>query len=138
MGWPVNLEGNEMGNEVVVADGDQLPFGPAQRISENVGANFVEGIQRRFFFRGDNDSPQFLEVRVPAGKVVEPHAHTAAEIIFVLEGELKLSDGTCRAGSAISVPANTVYGFAAGADGCRFLNFRTHSAGTLAQSEVTR
>ena len=126
-----------MEKQVVVAVGDELPFGPAQRISENVGANFVEGIQRRFFFRGDDDSPQFLEVQVPAGKTVEPHAHTAAEIIFVVEGELKLSDGICRAGSAISVPANTLYGFTAGSDGCRFLNFRTHSAGTLAQSEVS-
>jgi quercetin dioxygenase-like cupin family protein len=125
-----------MTEPAVVVDGDGLPFGPAQRINQNVGTDFVEGVQRRFFFRGDEDKPQLLEVILPAGKVLEPHAHTADEIIVVTEGELALAAGVCRAGSAIYVPAGTLYGFTAGPTGCRFLNFRTHTAGTLAAAEV--
>jgi len=125
-----------MPEQAIVVDGSELPFGSAERINPNVGAGFVEGVRRRFFFRGDENSPQLLEVILPAGKVLEPHAHTADEVIFVTEGELALPEDTCRAGSAIYVPANTVYGLTAGPIGCRFLNFRTHRAGTLAQSEV--
>jgi uncharacterized cupin superfamily protein len=60
--------------------------------------------------------------------VVLPHAHDEDEIIYVLEGSLEVGDRSYPAGSAIAVPAMTLYGFAAGPTGLRYLNFRARAS----------
>jgi hypothetical protein len=55
---------------------------------------------------------------------VPPHAHTEDEVIFVLDGAMKLGRRDLGQGGVLAIDANTVYTFNTGAEGCRFINFR--------------
>jgi quercetin dioxygenase-like cupin family protein len=83
-----------------------------------------EGMSVRMYFPGGTDELQLFEARADAGLVVEPHAHSEDEIIFVLEGELSFGSQVYPAGSSAYIPNHTLYGFRAGPVGARFLNFR--------------
>jgi len=84
---------------------------------------------------GSDTELQMFEVRVPPGFVTESHAHDEDEIIFVLEGEMKLGARVLRSGSSAMIPGKTLYGFTAGADGLRFLNFRARRDSTFHTKE---
>jgi quercetin dioxygenase-like cupin family protein len=84
----------------------------------------IDGTSIRFHHPGAADQPQLFEVRVDPGVEVSTHAHGEDEIIAVIEGELRLGAKVCRAGSSIFVEGRTLYGFKAGPEGARFLNFR--------------
>ena len=66
----------------------------------------------------------FHESVFPGGVTVARHSHTEDEIIYVLDGCLKLGRQDLTAGGALAVDANTMYTFKTGADGLRFVNFR--------------
>ena len=54
--------------------------------------------------------------------VVEAHSHAAAEIIYILHGEVSVGESRFGPGDAIHIEPNTVYGpLRAGPDGVRFL-----------------
>jgi quercetin dioxygenase-like cupin family protein len=53
-----------------------------------------------------------------------PHHHTQDEIIFVLEGELRLGAVRCPAGTAISIPALMRYSLRSDGKAFKFLNYR--------------
>jgi quercetin dioxygenase-like cupin family protein len=53
-----------------------------------------------------------------------PHHHTQDEIIFVLEGELRLGSYRCPAGTAISIPAYMRYSLRSDGKAFKFLNYR--------------
>jgi quercetin dioxygenase-like cupin family protein len=73
---------------------------------------------------GSEDRPQLLQIRFPPNAVVNPHAHDGNEIIYVLEGEMRLGTEILRAGSSLAVAGQTIYGFHAGPEGLCILNFR--------------
>lgn len=73
---------------------------------------------------------QLFELRLEPGTQGESHAHVEDEIIVVVEGELRFGAHVLGAGSSVMVPGGTLYGFEAGADGCRFLNFRPRADGS--------
>jgi quercetin dioxygenase-like cupin family protein len=84
---------------------------------------------------GSDTDLQMFEVRVPAGQVVESHAHDEDEIIYVLDGEMVLGARVVTAGSSAMIPGKTLYGFTAGPDGLRFLNFRARRDATFHTKE---
>jgi quercetin dioxygenase-like cupin family protein len=53
-----------------------------------------------------------------------PHHHTQDEIIFVLDGELRLGSYRCPAGTAISIPAHMRYSLRSDGKAFKFLNYR--------------
>lgn len=59
------------------------------------------------------------------------HAHTEDEIIFVTDGEMRLGKRLYGPGTALAVAANTMYGFTAGPNGLRFVNFRCSMPGDI-------
>jgi len=70
-----------------------------------------------------------------------PHHHTQDEIIFVLEGELRLGSYRCPAGTAISIPAQMRYSLRSDGKAFKFLNYRRDAsrfaaAGREEQSEL--
>jgi quercetin dioxygenase-like cupin family protein len=67
---------------------------------------------------------QLFEVRCSPNLAIDSHSHAEDEIIYVLEGEISLGRQVCPAGSSVFIAGNTLYGFKAGPQGCRFLNFR--------------
>lgn len=78
----------------------------------------------RIFEQGTASSPQLFESHVPANLVAPVHSHEEDEIIYILEGEMRLGATTLSRGSSLFVAANTRYGFQAGPQGVKFLNFR--------------
>jgi len=93
-------------------------------------------IEQGYFFTGSDDEPQLFEVFLPPNYVVEPHAHSRDEIVSVIEGELDFGSRKLTAGGAVSVPANTLYGFRVGPDGARFLNFRSRGGADYQDKEA--
>lgn len=83
----------------------------------------ADGYTRRFFPESD-EILQGFEVELGPDAEIGPHAHSAAEIILVLQGSIQLGARVATAGDAVYVAANTLYGFHAGPEGCRFFNFR--------------
>jgi quercetin dioxygenase-like cupin family protein len=81
----------------------------------------------RSYVKGAPEQPQLFEVRQPPNSVTQAHAHSEDEIIYVLEGDIVFGNRSFPAGTAIYVPANTLYGFHAGEQGLRFLNFGPRS-----------
>ncbi len=82
-------------------------------------------ITRGCLFAGSDTEPELVEVRLPPGLLVEPHAHSRDEVIAILEGSIRLGRRELGPGSAVSVTADTLYTFRVGPEGVRFLNFRT-------------
>jgi len=60
-----------------------------------------------------------------AGGEVAVHSHSEDEVIFVRAGSMRLGKRLHGPGTAISIAANTKYGFMAGPEGLSILNFRT-------------
>jgi quercetin dioxygenase-like cupin family protein len=52
------------------------------------------------------------------------HKHDNDEIMYVVRGEMHFGDQVLKAGSSIYIPGGTFYGFRAGPDGLRVVNFR--------------
>lgn len=79
--------------------------------------------QRRYFPR-DGESMQLFESRLIPNAVINSHAHTKDEIIYVTSGELHVGRRVLPVGSALFIEKDTLYTFKAGPGGCSFLNFR--------------
>lgn len=60
----------------------------------------------------------------PDDLTVGVHSHSEDEIIFVVSGAIRLGRKLFPAGTAIAIPAETLYSFTAGPDGLAFVNFR--------------
>jgi quercetin dioxygenase-like cupin family protein len=55
------------------------------------------------------------------------HSHSEDEVMFVTKGSMRVGNKIYPEGSALSVAANTIYGFFSGPDGLAFVNFRNSS-----------
>jgi quercetin dioxygenase-like cupin family protein len=80
---------------------------------------------------GSEEDLQLFEIKLAPGESIEVHAHDESEIIYILEGGLKLGAREVGSGSSVAIPGRTLYGFTAGADGVRFLNFRARQDTTF-------
>ena len=95
--------------------------------TEEMKARYGQGelsSSNRPIFPSSDESLQLFEVSLDPDTEIQPHAHSSAEIIVVTGGEIIFGTQRCQAGGAIFVDGNTLYGFRAGPDGCRFYNFR--------------
>lgn len=52
------------------------------------------------------------------------HSHSEDEIIFVVDGEMRLGNKPAGPGTALAIAADTLYSFSPGPDGLSFINFR--------------
>ncbi len=59
------------------------------------------------------------------------HSHSEDEIIFVTAGELVFGKRRCPPGTALSIPADSLYSFSPGPQGLSFVNFRAHMPGDI-------
>ncbi|MEP7349387.1 MAG: hypothetical protein ABI668_05465 [Sphingorhabdus sp.] len=74
--------------------------------------------------RGNSESLQLFEVKFLSHTIVDTHAHDEDEIMYVVEGEMILGERVLKPGSSIYIKGSTLYGFRAGPNGLRVLNFR--------------
>lgn len=52
------------------------------------------------------------------------HSHSEDEIIFVIDGEMRLGNKQAGPGTALAIAADTLYSFSPGPNGLSFINFR--------------
>jgi quercetin dioxygenase-like cupin family protein len=89
----------------------------------------AQGYRRKPLLQGEQDV-HLTHIQMGPGMEVEPHSHSAAEVIHVLAGSLTPhgADAALTAGDSLVVPAGADYGFRVGADGVKFLIFRPSAA----------
>jgi hypothetical protein len=80
--------------------------------------------QIRTYFPGGDDEISLLEVKCPPNMEARAHAHEHDELRYVLEGELIVGNRHYGAESAVFIPAQTLYNFAVGPEGVRYLNIK--------------
>lgn len=73
---------------------------------------------------GSDATCQLFEVVYEPDAVVAVHRHDEDEILYVVDGEMMLGARRLMPGSSVFIAGGTYYGFKAGANGLRFLNFR--------------
>lgn len=73
---------------------------------------------------GSANELQLAELDYIPGAEAVVHKHDDDEIIYVLRGEMHFGTQVLLPGSSVYIPGNTFYGFTAGPDGLRILNFR--------------
>ena len=101
---------------------------------ENVPGGVMErtGGRARRKILGDPADGLFVTLgEYDPGIVVAPHSHNQPELMYILEGEVKVGGEPCRAGSVLRIPANTAYGpLESGPRGVRFLVIRPGATNT--------
>lgn len=120
--------------KVILRASDDVPFVPVRQAVEGGSVDERSASQMRdatkdtqdmrVCFEGNDNAPSLVEVRCSPDKPAVPHAHLVDEIVYVLEGELVVGNRHYGPGSAIYVPAETLYSFHVGPQGVRYLNFR--------------
>ena len=79
---------------------------------------------------GSTESLQLFEVFFLPGTKVDIHAHDEEEIMYVVSGEMIVGQRVLKPGSSIYISGSTLYGFRAGDEGLRVLNFRPRTDST--------
>ncbi len=59
------------------------------------------------------------------------HSHSEDEIIFVVDGAIRLGNKLYGPGTAIAIAADTLYSFTTGPEGLSFINFRAGTPGDI-------
>ncbi|MBV1687676.1 hypothetical protein KRR38_08300 [Novosphingobium sp. G106] len=59
------------------------------------------------------------------------HSHSEDEIIFVIDGEIRLGNKLYGPGTAVAIAADTLYSFTTGPKGLSFINFRAGAPGDI-------
>ena len=93
---------------------------------ENLPEGLSDGdLNSRFAIHepGDEQTLQLFEVSYEAGGTVDIHSHEEDEIIYILEGEMHLGNKVLGPGSSVYIAGKAFYGFKAGPEGLRFINF---------------
>ncbi len=107
--------------------GPRIRLLPRERVpcNENLGG---QGLAGGALHADASDSSSHLWLHENdfhvGGMPVAVHSHSEDEIIFVRQGELCTGNRHFGPGAALSIAANTKYGFGVGPDGLSFVNFR--------------
>jgi quercetin dioxygenase-like cupin family protein len=80
------------------------------------------GVRTKPYFEPAEVGMMLRVVEYAPQYVVEPHSHAAAEVIYILKGEVSIGEDRFGPGDAVHIEPNTVYGpLRAGPQGVRFL-----------------
>lgn len=73
---------------------------------------------------GSAENPQLVEIRYHPDAEIQIHSHDEDEIIYVLDGAMRINNRSLGPGACLTIPGGVFYGFQAGPEGLRILNFR--------------
>jgi mannose-6-phosphate isomerase-like protein (cupin superfamily) len=80
---------------------------------------------------GSKATPQLVELRYQPDAEIQVHSHDADEIIYILEGSMRINNRVVGPGGCLYIAGRTFYGFHAGPDGLHILNFRPRADATF-------
>jgi anti-sigma factor ChrR (cupin superfamily) len=71
----------------------------------------------------EHNAARFVaHTRYDPGLILARHAHKSDALIFILDGEVQIGEGSCRAGTLIVLEKDNFFGpLIAGPEGCTFL-----------------
>jgi hypothetical protein len=141
-GQSVTVTGGEEGVQLLAFASAEVPQGqaagghvhllPADRVprTEDLGGHGVSG-----GMHADSDCPtcsvwlheNHFGPREPLTAEQQDagiHSHSEDEIIFVIDGEMRLGNKPAGPGTAVAIAAETLYSFSPGPEGLSFINFR--------------
>lgn len=79
----------------------------------------------------ENHFPPLLQPLTPEEEKRGVHSHSEDEIIFVVDGEIRLGNKLYGPGTAVAIAADTLYSFTTGPAGLSFINFRAGTPGDI-------
>lgn len=114
--------------QVTIVDAGSVDWEPVRDAVQPEVAARMSRAERdadvRILHPGSGDTLQLFEARIAPDEEIALHAHAEDEIIYILEGELRIGRKRLGPGASVFVAGNTLYGFRSGPEGVRFLNFR--------------
>lgn len=99
---------------------------PPPKIFSLLAKSELESSMAFHEFGGEKEL-QLAEIDYVPGAEAVPHKHDDDEIIYVLSGEMHFGDKILGPGSSVYIPGGTYYGFFAGPNGLRIVNFRARA-----------
>lgn len=99
---------------------------PAPKVFEYLADSELDS-SMTFHEFGNASEMQLAELKYLPGAEAVVHKHEDDEIIYVVSGQMHFGNQVLQAGSSIYIPGNTFYGFKAGPDGLRIVNFRARA-----------
>lgn len=96
----------------------------------NDSGNPAWGVRTKPYFEPVDTGMMLRVVEYAPGWVVEAHSHAAAEMVYILNGDVTIGADRFGPGDAIQIEPNTVYGpLRAGPQGVRFVLMFTGAPG---------
>jgi quercetin dioxygenase-like cupin family protein len=96
---------------------------PPHKIFESLAESELDSSMTFHEFGGATEL-QLAELDFIPNAEAVVHKHDDDEIMYVVSGEMHLGDAVLRAGSSVYIAGDTFYGFRAGPNGLRVVNFR--------------
>ena len=93
-----------------------------------IRAEFAFGAEQLF---GDIETGPWVHIitMMEPGYTADVHCHSEDEVIYIVQGTMIMGSKRCGPGTLVFMEKGTVYGFTAGDEGVRFLNFRPGKEG---------
>jgi hypothetical protein len=79
----------------------------------------------------ENHFPGGMPAPTPEQAKLGIHSHSEDEIIFVVDGGIRLGNKLYGPGTAVAIAADTLYSFTTGPEGLSFINFRAGTPGDI-------
>lgn len=103
-------------SKIVITDVENAPWvRESVRDGRKTGAQLVGEV--------DEGLRAFI-MNVAPGYQTEVHSHSQDEVIYVVEGEIRMGNRVLGPSSILLIPKDVQYQFTAGDEGVRFLNIR--------------
>ncbi|MCB2080743.1 MAG: hypothetical protein KDE55_23975 [Novosphingobium sp.] len=114
-----------------------LPVARVPRAAELSGASgvgggmhFDSGCETCEVWLHENHFPG-AEPMTPEEEARGVHCHSEDEVIFVIDGQMRLGQKLVGPGTALAIAADTMYSFTPGPEGLSFINFRAATPGDI-------
>lgn len=113
------------GGHVHLLPSDRVPRVEASARSATSGGLHSDGTCPTCeLWLNENALPGWAATPAPAEAAKGVHAHAEDEVIFVIDGQIRLGTKLYEKGTALAIAADTLYGFTPGPPGLRFITFR--------------
>ena len=124
------MQPSDAGGDAIVTFKDAAVEWFVPQAAPGVAEAMEAAVQRKVVASGPVGGSITVNVMQP-GHIVLPHRHDCDEVIYVLDGGIRLGGGLGDLGpnDAVIIRAETTYGFEVGDTGVRFLIIRQREGG---------
>lgn len=128
-------------NEVVVFGDHQMTgqMTMPETIPEAAYREFLKGrLANRILFDQGDEGVSLIESDVAPGTHVLAHKHNMGQLVLIIAGSMRQGGRVLNPGDGYFTPAGKAYGFIAGPEGCRYVEFRQGSVRSVTTDVTER